>query len=85
MQMHDDRSLSDDLLHMRRSDPLPNRFVLPRVKKGRVFEVCVAGRSARFEIYAIVLVKCEGHEVAEMDTCRGGKIGLLDVRAGSCM
>lgn len=78
------KELSDDLLHMRRSDPVPNRFVMPKVKGGSVFEVCVAGRSPQFEIYALVLVKCERNEDPNLDTCRGGKMDVIEVEAGSC-
>lgn len=54
----------------------PHTMVVPDVTKGETFKVCVHGRSSKFEVFRVVLVKCEGyrciggryHDIAERET-----------------
>lgn len=54
----------------------PHTFIVPNVTKEEEFEVCIHGRSTRFEVFRVVLVKCEGyrciggryHDIAERET-----------------
>lgn len=77
--------LSDDLFHSRESDPAPNRFHIPDVKAGTVFRFCMAGRSPKFEIYRLVFVKCKTNKNPALDTCKGGKVGVMNLATTSCV
>lgn len=37
-----------------------HRFLVQNVEKGRMFEVCLAGRSFRYEMFRLVLIRCRG-------------------------
>lgn len=57
-----------------------HRFIIPGVKKNRTFTVCMAGRSKKYEMYQLILVKCEDMY------CRGGIMkGLFDMKPSKCM
>lgn len=58
-----------DYLHTKDHDP--HKFIVKNVKAGTKFEVCISGRSYRYEVYRIVLKKCKGNE------CRGFPIQNL--------
>lgn len=77
--------LSDDLLHSRDSDPAPNRFHIPDVVAGITFRFCIAGRSPRFEIYRLVFVKCKSNKNPALDTCKGGKVGVMNLARTACV
>lgn len=44
------------------------RFLIPNVRKGEIFQLCIAGRSKKYEMYRIIAVKCEG------DGCKGYRV-----------
>lgn len=46
--------------HFKTIDFDGHRFLIPRIKKGEVFEVCIAGRSKKYEMFRLILKKCEG-------------------------
>lgn len=58
-----------DYLHTKDHDP--QKFIIKNVKAGKKFEVCISGRSYRYEVYRLVLKKCTGNE------CRGFPIPNL--------
>lgn len=37
-----------------------HRFIVPDVPKDRVFRMCISGRSYKYEVYRLYLVKCSG-------------------------
>lgn len=43
-------------------DHRPHVFIVPGVGRGEVVEMCVSGRSYKFEIYKLVMKKCVGGE-----------------------
>lgn len=47
-------------MFMKTIDHNGHRFLVPNVKKGEVFKVCLAGRSFRYEMFRLVLIKCRG-------------------------
>lgn len=42
-----------------------HRFIIPKVKKGQMFRVCISGRSYRYEVFKLFVFKCYGN------TCHG--------------
>lgn len=54
-----------------------HRFVIEGVKAGEVFQVCLAGRSYRYEMYYLVVAKCSG------GTCKGDGMHGIDTMATS--
>lgn len=57
-----------------------HRFIISGVKRNRAFRVCMAGRSKKYEMYQLILVKCEDMY------CKGGIMkGLFDMKASKCM
>lgn len=38
----------------------PHSFIVPNVVAGRTFEICISGRSYKFEVYKLALFKCTG-------------------------
>lgn len=44
-----------------------HRFIVPNVKAWQTFKVCIAGRSKKYEIFQILLIKCSGKKY-----CQGG-------------
>lgn len=37
-----------------------HRFIIPNVQKGKNFRVCISGRSYKYEVYRIYVIKCYG-------------------------
>lgn len=67
--------------HFKTIDFDGHRFLIPNVKKGETFEVCIAGRSKKYEMYRLILKKCVG------DYCKGKiKKGreLFEMRPSRC-
>lgn len=62
---NDDGRISDNMFH---KDWDPHRFMLKNVRAGRKIDVCISGRSYKYELYRIVIKKCVGRE------CRGFKM-----------
>lgn len=70
------RGISDDLKTI---DFNGHRFLVPNVVKWKKFQICISGRSKLFELYRLVLVKCEGF------SCEGGILeGLKKLRPSNC-
>lgn len=51
--------------HLKTIDFNGHRFIVPNVEKDKPFKVCMSGRSRKYEVFRIVLVKCSG------DYCKG--------------
>lgn len=49
-----------DYLHTKDHDP--HKFIIKNVKAWKKFELCISGRSYRYEVYRLVLKKCKGKE-----------------------
>lgn len=68
--------------HFKTIDFDGHRFLIPNVKAYRTFEVCIAGRSKKYEMYRLILKKCVGAY------CRGkikkGK-ELFDMQPSRCL
>lgn len=57
-----------------------HRFLIPNVVAGQMFKICLSGRSKKYEMYQLVLIKCEGMY------CNGGIMkGLFDMKPSKCM
>lgn len=52
--------------HFKTVDHDGHRFIVPGLNKGEKFNVCIAGRSKKYELYHMVFVKCESVY------CKGG-------------
>lgn len=65
------RGISDDLKTI---DFNGHRFIIPGVRRRETFWVCVSGRSYRYEVFRLILLKCEGV------VCTGGAWVLKDLR-----
>lgn len=65
------RGISDDLKTI---DFNGHRFIIPVVNSDAGFQVCVSGRSYRYEVFRLILVKCKGV------VCTGGAWVLHDLR-----
>lgn len=50
-------------------------FVVPNVEKGKVFSLCISGRSFRYEVFRLVLVHCPNNQ----DMCKYGDAMKLPV------
>lgn len=37
-----------------------HRFIVPNVQAGKTFRVCISGRSYKYEVYRLYLIKCTG-------------------------
>lgn len=48
----------------------PHTFVVPGVVGGNTFEVCMSGRSFKYEVYSLGLVKCGGGSSCAMGNIR---------------
>lgn len=72
-QNYGTRGISDDLKTI---DFNGHRFIIPvaEKKEGERFQVCVSGRSYRYEVFRLILVKCKGV------VCTGGAWVLQDLR-----
>lgn len=56
-----------------------HRFLIPDVEKDETFQVCLSGRSYRYEMFRLALIKCEGV------FCTGGVYKDIESRApGVC-
>lgn len=67
--------------HFKTIDFNGHRFIIPGVKKGEVFKVCIAGRSKLYEMFRLVFVKCWGKY------CQGGIMYgnmLFDLQPSAC-
>lgn len=58
-------------------DHNPHTMIVPEVEEGEKFKVCVYGRSSKFEVFRVVLVKCEGYR------CIGGRYHDIQQRPTS--
>lgn len=57
-----------------------HRFLIPNVVKGQTFNVCLSGRSKKYEVYQLVLIRCSGM------LCKGYiTSGLLNMAPSKCM
>lgn len=57
-----------------------HRFLIPNVVKGQTFNVCLSGRSKKYEVYQLVLIRCTGM------LCKGYiTSGLLNMPPSKCM
>lgn len=54
-----------------------HRFIIPNVRAGETFNVCISGRSFRYELFKLALIKCEGR------FCTGGIMQNLRPLASS--
>ena len=69
-----------DYLHTKDHDP--HKFIINNVKAGKQFEICISGRSFRYEVYRVIVRKCTGNE------CRGfgmGNAGNLPITPRTCV
>ena len=52
------RGLIDQLKH---KDFDGHRFLIPNVEKGKIFRVCISGRSFKYEVFRVFVMKCFGN------------------------
>lgn len=66
---------------MKTKDHDGHRFIIMDVGAGEKFEVCMAGRSYRYEVYRLVMKKC-----GDGDECKGGNLeNVMDVPLSQCV
>lgn len=68
--------------HLSTIDRNGHYFVVPGVRANERFTICMAGRSYRYEVFKIVLTKCDRDRCLSGLPARGS---LIDSTASSCM
>lgn len=78
-----DGEVGDNFKHI---DGDGHKFLIPNVGAGEKFEVCISGRSSKFHMFKLAVVKCVWSPRQKLNTCTGGPVtGVNDLPISRCV